>query len=115
MSFADDLRRWTIKTEAMTKAVFVGTVEEATRSVVFGSEITGAPGQPVDSGNLRDSWQTIYDTPTSAQIVTNVEYAPYVEDNVRGVTFRNHGAHSVKLTIAGMPKIVETVVKRTAA
>lgn len=113
MSFSGDLRNFSLKLSARNREVFVGCVEEVTRSVVEGSEITASPGQPVDTGNLRASWHTTYESPTLATVATNVEYAPYVEENVRGVTFKNHGPHSVALTVAGFGRIVDTVVKRT--
>jgi hypothetical protein len=50
----------------------------------------------VDTGALRNSWQLQFESPTAALISTNVEYAPIIEDNVRGVTFKNHGPHSVR-------------------
>jgi hypothetical protein len=112
MSFADDLEKFGAKTEKNLNDVFVGVVEETHRSIVEGSEITGAPGQPVDTGNLRASWQRWFPSQTEAVIGTNVDYAVHVEDNVRGVTFRNHGPHSVKITKAGFDKIVGVVVKR---
>lgn len=87
------------------------TTEEIHRSIVFGSEITGAPGQPVDTSNLRDSWIPQHLGPMQWQDTTNVDYAQHVEDNVRGVTFKNHGPHSVKMTKAGYDNIVETVLK----
>ncbi len=111
MSFASDLKSFSVKVEARNRDIFVRTVEETTKSIVEGSAITGAPGQPVDTGNLKTSWQTNFDSPTQATIATNVDYAPHVEDNVRGVTFKNHGPHSVKMTIASFDKIVEHVTR----
>jgi hypothetical protein len=45
---------------------------EAQRSIVEGSELTGAPGQPVDTGFLKGSWSRWYDSPTKQTIGTNV-------------------------------------------
>lgn len=117
MSAADDMRREIMKIEAMTQDVFVGVVAEATRSIVEGSEITAAPGQPVDTGYLKASWQTTFDSPTQATIGTNTEYAEPIEDGVGPhgpLTLRSAvgGFHSVKLTIAGMERIRDAVVKR---
>lgn len=106
MSFGNDIRIFTKKVNGVTNDVFVNTVSHVHQSIVDGSAVTGAPGSPVDTGNLRDSWQIEFESPTSALVATNVEYAQAVEDNARGVTFRNHGAHSVKLTRAGFDKIV---------
>lgn len=118
-SFSDQLRTFTAKITASSQAVFTGTVEEATRSIVEGSEITGAPGQPVDTGTLKGSWQTWYDDPNTATIGTNVEYAPYIEDggNSRGpFTLRSEvgGWHSVAQTRAGLQRIVDVVTARVA-
>lgn len=93
--------------------------EEVTRSVVEGSTITGAPGQPVDTGNLRSSWQQSDVSPYVREISTNVEYAPYIEDggnDVAAFTLRSEvgGFHSVKLTEAAWGDIVEVARKRVA-
>jgi len=108
-SFDDALNRFALKLDARSRAVFVGVATEVQRSVVHGSEVTGAPGQPVDTGNLRDSWIPEFTSPTTWQTTTNVGYAPIVEHNLRGVTFRNHGPHSVALTRVGFPRIVTKV------
>lgn len=117
MSFDADLRRFEVKLERVTQAVFADVVAETARSVVDGSEITGAPGQPVDTGNLRASWQTRFVSPTLAEITTNVEYAPFVEDGVGNsgpMRFKNHGPHSVELTKAGFQRIADHVAKAVA-
>lgn len=109
MSFADDLNRFVAKTKATTTAVYVGTATKVQESVKGSGvpgmvhPITGAPGQPVDTGNLRNSW-TLRITPTEATISTNVKYAPAIEDGVgRYGTMRVRSAvggfHSVKLTV----------------
>jgi hypothetical protein len=104
--FSDSVRRFTKKVEVRSQAAFIATATHAHRSIQEGSVVTGAPGQPVDTGNLRASWQLTFDSRTSARISSNVSYAQHVEDNVRGVTFKNHGPHSVRLTIVGLPRIV---------
>lgn len=112
MSFPDDIKRFSMKVEARTQAIFVGSVAELHTAIVEGSAITGSPGQPVHTGNLRGSWKLMFESAVSALISTAVSYARHVEENVRGVVFRNHGAHSVALAIAGWQRIVETVAKR---
>lgn len=79
--------------------------EEIERSVVYGSELTGAAGQPVDTGNLRNSWIGRWIANTLWILSTNVAYARIVEDNTRGVTFKNHGPHSVKDTVLRIRQI----------
>ncbi len=92
--------------------VFVGVCTEVERSVKDGSELTGASGQPRDTSNLYFSWIGKFLSRFSWRLATNVEYAPIVEENVRGVQFRNHGPHSVAMTILGADRILQTVTER---
>lgn len=117
--FADDVARFAQKVEARSQAVFVGTVAEAKTSIVEGSPITGAPGQPVDTGNLRSSWQAVFESRSSALISTNVAYARSNEDGVARpgggpyrLLSRIGGRHSVKLTIVGLPRLVAYVTRQ---
>jgi hypothetical protein len=112
--FGDDLTKFSVKTGRLTNDVFVGCTEEVHRSIVEGSEITGAPGQPVDTGALRASWTPQFLDKDTWQDTTNVEYAPIIEDTVRGATLRSAvgGFHSVRYTRVGFPKIVEVVIRR---
>jgi hypothetical protein len=111
-AFSNSVRRFAVKVEARTGEVFVNIVAAAHASIVEGSPVTGAPGQPVDTGNLKNSWQVEFEGPEKALISTNVEYAPAVEENLRGVDFHNHGPHSVALTIAGLGNIVENEARK---
>ena len=122
-AFADALARFGVIGEERLREAFVVSTDEVRRSVVEGSELTGAPGQPVDTGALARSWQPEFVSPTLWRISATgldpatgkkVGYAEHVEDNVRGVTFRNHGAHSVRLTRTGWDRIVEAVARRIA-
>ncbi len=123
MSFSDDLRKFAEDFKRDHDAVFAGVVTEVHRSIVEGSEITGAPGQPVDTGHLRASWTTEFVSPREAVISTNVEYAVTIEENLRGAKVSSKdkygkpkpeigGFHSVALTVMGFEKIVEHVVQR---
>jgi hypothetical protein len=116
MSFSGDVARFTMRFEAKTKEIFVGVVNETTRSIVEGSEITGSPGQPVDTGALRASFQTILESEWSAIIATKIKYAEAIEDGVGAygpLTLRSQvgGFHSGKLTVAGFPRIVAAVAR----
>lgn len=128
MSFGDDTRSFTLLARKRLGAVFLAAAEEAHRSVVDGSVLTGAPGQPVDTGYLKNSWIFEPKTPETIEISTNVSYAPAVEDNAResydprgvdrpksldssrgagGATKSTVGGnHSVKLTVAAWPRVV---------
>lgn len=112
MSFRDDCRRFGLEVDAVDAEIFANVVSAVHESIVDGSPVTGAPGQPVDTGTLRDSWTPEFLSATEARVSTNVEYAPHVEDNVRGVEFKNHGPHSVKLTVAGFDRLVDDVAAR---
>ena len=111
--FIADINKFVKKTERRAKDVFVGSTVEVRRSIVEGSELTGAPGQPVDTGTLKASWVDNFISPTEWQIETNIEYAPGIEDGV-GITIRSPvgGSHSVALTTAGWQRIVDHVNKR---
>lgn len=111
MGFASDMTRVALRVEAATQEQFVNIVNAAMDSIVNGSPVTGAPGQPVDTGNLKASWQEDFESPTAATISTNVVYARPIEDGVGPhgpLTLRSAvgGFHSVGLTIAGFGAIV---------
>ena len=88
-------------------------VVEVQRSVVEGSEITGAPGQPVDTGFLKSSWIARFLEAWRWTTTTAAAYAKHIEEAV-GLTLRSEvgGFHSVKLTIAGWQRIVAACVAR---
>lgn len=120
MTFSGDLNRFRAKLSTRERDIFVGSVAEAHRSIVSGSEITGSEGQPVDTGTLRNSWQTIFEGPHVALIATNLDYALPIEAGTthgRKMTLRSQvgGFHSVKKTIAGMRRIVEAVRQRVVS
>jgi len=117
MGFADDVRAFNRKIETQERDIFTGVVDLAHESIVEGSQVTGAPGQPVDTGALKASWIKDYPSKSEAVISTNLEYAPYIEDggNDRGeFTLRSEvgGFHSLALTLAGFDKIVDVVTQR---
>ena len=112
--FSRDLARFAVTLEQRSRAVFLSTVTKAAQSIIEGSSATGAPGQPVDTGNLRASWQTTFESPTQALISTNVAYAPYVEEGINrwgSVRYKNHGPHSVALTRTNFPRLVEAAIR----
>lgn len=111
MSAADDLRRVAAKLSRSYAVFREGVVQESFRSVVEGSELTGAPGQPIgETHRLHDSWQITREG-TDALIASDSEYAAVVEHNTRHEHFQNHGPHSRDLTAAGFNRIVEHVAQ----
>lgn len=113
MSFDQDLGRFTLKLRAR-KALFVNVAGATKRSITDGSQVTAAPGQPVDTGALKASWILGFPSPTLAEITTNIVYAPVIEDNVRGARLRSKvgGFHSVKLTVAGFQRLVDDETRK---
>jgi hypothetical protein len=122
MSSVDDThnRTTTARVHTVLREHFAAVVLEAHRSIQSGSELTGAPGQPVATGNLRNSWQFEFPTPDSARISTNVEYAQPIEDGIGRfgpLTLRSAvgGFHSVAMTVANFDRIIEDVRRRVPA
>jgi hypothetical protein len=79
------------------------------KSVTVGSNVTGAPGQPVEGGALLGSFRMEKVSNTETDIISRgVPYADVIEENVRGATLRSSvgGFHSVKMTRLGWNKIV---------
>lgn len=129
MSFANDVDGWVARVQRNMQAVHLNSVSAAQASITDGSPVTGAPGQPVDTGNLRASFTTQHESEWVSMIVTNVEYAPAIEEGrqqpyrtAKGtqvtpqpIQFRSAvgGAHSVALTQAGWGRLVEQVVTET--
>ncbi len=124
-AFGDDLNRFVQFAERQTRDVFVHATEEVQRSVVEGSTLTGAPGQPVRTGALRASWIGEFLSETLWRLSTNMAYAEAIEDGgsergrfnpARGAPRSEVGGyHSVAHTIAGWPRIVEFVTRPTQA
>ena len=114
MTFSDDLLRFVTTVRDNNRAVYVGVATGAHESITVGSPITGAPGQPVDTGNLRSSF-TLDIGVDEATISTNVAYAPLIEEGIaasgKPISFKSAvgGAHSVKQTIAGANALQEHV------
>lgn len=131
MSFGDDLRLFGEKVEKRLNAVFVGSVDAVHGSVVEGSSVTGAPGQPVDTEYLKGSWQETFPEPLVGQTATNAEYAESIEHGQQApyttaagtqvtpgpMTLRSSvgGFHSVKLTRAGWQDIVRDVARQVVS
>jgi len=119
-SFKNQLKGFGITTETKVRNAFVFATQEVRESVVNGSEVTGAPGQPVDTSNLKTSWQGDFLSRTEWELSTNVAYAIYIEDGGNDLgpfQLRSQvgGFHSVKLTRANWDRIVEFAAIRAGA
>lgn len=119
-SFRAGLRDFGVKVQAETLEILAEFVTLTHESVVAGSALTGSPGQPVDTGNLRRSWQIGWQGPAQATITTNLPYALSIEDGVSyahggtPMTLRSPtgGFHSVKTTTANSRALLDEAKRR---
>lgn len=123
--FQSQLQSASASIAGAVRDAFTHACEEVERSVRNGSEITGAPGQPVDQYELKPSWRGERLSDVVWQFTTNVAYAQAVEDGIqppytsasgksvapKPMTLRSNvgGFHSVALTRAGWDRIVDHV------
>jgi hypothetical protein len=56
MTYREDVRRWVGKVRTTIPDVVTSTALQMHASIVAGSSVSAAPGQPVDTGYLRSSW-----------------------------------------------------------
>ena len=115
---AQDVKAWAAKVERNLALIFTQTAIGVHTSVVEGSPVTKAPGQPVDTGNLRSSWVLTFPEPNVAEVSTNVEYAPNIEEGIGPhgpMTLQSQvgGFGSVKLTRTNFDRLVEDVTRQT--
>lgn len=117
MSFERDLSVFSVHLDEKWKA-FMPAIGAATYdSIVFGSPVTGAPGQPVGIGNLRAGWQLLFPDEEHAEIVTKV---PYAESNEDGIARPGGGPYiqrspvggrwSIALTRTNFDRLVDVIV-----
>ena len=118
MSFETDIARFTAKVDGRIEKLHLRCSELLYESVVDGSSITGAPGQPVQKGQLRGSFQLTFPKRLFSSLLTKLKYAPGIElgkDMRSGKQLQQRSAvggfHSVKLTRAGWNRIVKMAMK----
>lgn len=117
MSFESELRAFEEKVAERGRGVFLESVNIVRESIVDGSEVTGAPGQPVDTGALRASWQQVFESEDVAAVITAQDYAPPIEEGVgrfgpMQLRSKVGGFHSVKMTRASWQRILDEAVLR---
>lgn len=116
--FGEQVRQFGLKVEAATVEHFAAIAAATHDSIVNGSPVTGAPGQPVDTGALRASWTLAFPDPWQAVITTPLVYAPSIEDGVsyahggKPLTLRSQvgGWHSVKQTVLNFDRLAAVTV-----
>jgi len=115
MTLSDDIKIFNEKIDVWDRDVFDKTGELIYTSIVEGSAITGAPGQPVDEGGLRASWSRVYEDANTQLIGSGLSsYNLQNEDGIArpgGGEYKLKspvgGRHSVALTVAGFGAIVD--------
>lgn len=116
MSAASEIRAFARKCELNMQATAEGSKRAALNSIKYGSKLTGAPGQPVQEGDLRESWGMEDESPTVARIFTSSAYAVPNETGVgpNGGPYRlrapEGGRWSVLKTSRNFDKLVDDVV-----
>lgn len=98
----------------------VRVAENMHASIVWGSQVTAAPGQPVDTGDLKRSWQLTFQDASHARSASGLEYAPDIERAVGPhgkLTLRSAvgGFHSRDLTRTGFQRLVDASVAEVLA
>lgn len=119
-SFGLEIQDWGERSRRKEQAIFHTAVFIVHKSITVGSPITGAPGQPVQTGRLRNSWQIEILSKEEVHVLTSMKYARSIEDGLsyahggKPITLRSQvgGFHSLKLTVAAWPRIVEEAARR---
>lgn len=127
MTLSDDIAAFNNRLDKWSADVFEEVGRLAFESIVEGSEITGAPGQPVDTGILKASWTRVYLDKDTQLLSSGGEAAAYnyiIENGIRDIgsgrgnatgktqlrlTLRSPvgGFHSVALTVASFEQLVQ--------
>ena len=119
--FATAMAQFIGKVDGLEAQLLPTATHLAYESIVDGSPITGALGQPEVSGDLKASWREEILSATTARVVTASPYARQNEDGVRsgGKPYVQHsttgGRNSVRLTRAGWPALVIEAARQLTA
>ena len=117
--FEPPIRDLAVKIDKRSRDVTLNAYLDTLHAVTFGDAVTGAPGQPVDTGNLRGSWPAHSQMmgPYEALVGTNVEYAPAIEEGVgphgpMRLKSSVGGFHSVAMIRSGWERLVASVAAK---
>ena len=102
------------KLAAEAENVFRDVAVAAWDSVVHGSSVTGAPGQPVRTKKLLESFGSgpRFANSRLAFIESTDEKAIYVEIDARGIDFKTGGPHGLKLTEMRFQPLIDASTQR---
>lgn len=116
--FKRQLKRLPQLIKKREERLYMYMMDEIEMSIKYGSNVTGAPGQPVQTGNLLNSWKRKGSARRrDYRLVSNLVYAPIIEDNFRGAQLRSPvgGFHSVKITFLNLRYIAAEQIDRVVA
>jgi hypothetical protein len=102
--WGSQIRAWQKKRDERIGQVFEESKQEVIRSVIDGSELTGAPGQGHRDSLHKRSWFERTIGRFRWQFTTPIPYAPRIESRY----------HSVAKTRTGWARIIEAVASRVA-
>ena len=120
IDFSANVRRFKVVARTRTQTVYRAGRARALASIKFGSPITGAEGQPVQSSALRDAWKMRDISDNETLIAPEGEPVKWAYQNETGIALPGGGPYrlrskvggrfSVAKTIAGWPAIVKSIV-----
>lgn len=112
MSFAEGIREFQKELERKARLLDREVGRLLFKSIVSGSAVTGAPGQPVDDRDLKESWESVREGEFVTVIFSSSIYAPFIESGHYKQKSATGGPHSFKLTVASFDKLVAQAVLR---
>lgn len=125
MTFSQEVARFADKFDDRAQLLVERCVDAVFESVVNGSPVTAAPGQPVSGDRrgyeLKDSFFRKRVGEFEWVVGTNLFYGPWIEEGMlpegKRLVHRSAvgGNHSVKMTEAAWPWLVDDVVSKMAA
>src|SRR4051812_21682974 len=104
-TFQRQMSNFVGKAQRNVTAVYRGAAKGALNSIKYGSPITGAPGQPVEKGDLRESWVMEQRTESSAFIYTD---SPYAQSNEDGIARPGGGPYELRSAEGGRWSVRKT-------
>lgn len=111
MGWDEDIQRFEQRLEADAARLHDGLADDTLAGIVEGSSVTGAPGQPERTGNLKRSWGIARLSRWVTLVFSDSPYARKVEQASQ-TTRTGGGPHSIKLTRASWNNLVQAVLGR---
>lgn len=114
--FGNQLALFAAKLERNRQKVLGRATSIAYQSITKGSPITGAPGQPVETGALLRSWVIEFRGPNVSTITSDLPYAHIIENGIGPhgpLTLRSTvgGFHSLKQTAAAWQRVLRQAMR----